>query len=177
MQTKDFVEELNQRYFKGKLSPIFKERLSLLPVDRPDVLAFVDRMFRYIVHAGIPPEDLSTMLGDILGTLLARILPGAWEGRIPPITIPGRHGIIDSYLKNNPWINNGTKSMLDIGCGFPPHTTLETYASFPNWHITGVDPSLPHYLLHDSDGNYATFDETKSTTYFQPAVPNVENWN
>lgn len=177
MQAQDFVQDLNDRYFNGELSKSFTDSLSTLPVDRPDVLAFVDRMFRYIVHAGIPPQDLSAMLGDILGSLLARILPGAWEGRIPPITIPGRHEMIDNYLKNNPWITASNKSMLDIGCGFPPHTTLESSASFPDWHITGVDPSLPHYLLYDAEGNYATLDETKTTAYFQPAVPTVENWN
>ena len=175
--TREFVQQLNETYFNGKLSPAFQERLQLLPVDRPDVFAFTERMFKYIVQSGIPARDMCTMLGDILGTLLARILPGAWEGRVPPITIPGRHAMIDSYLKNNPWINNDNKSMLDIGCGFPPYTTLETAANFPDWHITGVDPSLPYYLLHDEHGNYATLDESKNTTYFQPAVPTVENWN
>ena len=176
MTTSDFIQDLNSRYFQGQLSPEFTQKLELLPVDRPDVFAFVERMFRFMNLGGVPATDLSTMTGDILGTLLARILPGAWEGRVPPITLPGRHMAIDSYLRDEARIS-GQKTMLDIGCGFPPYTTLDTAKAFPNWHITGVDPSLPVYLIYDDQGNYATLDEHKKTVYFQPALPTVENWN
>jgi hypothetical protein len=67
--------------------------------------------------------------------------------------------------------------MLDIGCGFPPYTTLDTANYLPDWTITGADPSLPIYLIYDEAGNYATLDEHKSTVYFQPALPTLENWN
>ena len=177
MNTIEFVKDLNNRFFQGELSTQFLDKLQQLPIDRPDVFAFVQRMFGFMSSAGIPAKDMSVLIGEILGTLLARILPGAWEGRVPPITLPGRHAIIDQYIKTNQWIDSGSKSMLDIGCGFPPHTTIETTNYFPDWNITGADPSFPVYLLYDTEGNYATLDENKSTVYFQPAIPSVENWN
>ncbi len=177
METQEFVNDLNDRFFNGELSKLFLEKLEQLPVDRPDVFAFIERMFAYIHATGIPARDMSLMQADILGSLLSRILPGAWEGRVPPITVMGRHAVIDQYIKSNPWRSSNGKSMLDIGCGFPPYTTIETATFFPDWHITGADPSLPVYLVQDEEGNYATLDENKSSVYFQPAIPTVENWN
>lgn len=176
MTTSDFIQDLNTRYFEGQLSSEFTTQLEQLPIDRPDVFAFVERMFRLMQKGGVPATDLSTMTGQILGTLLARILPGAWEGRVPPITLPGRHMAIDQYLKSDSGLE-GKRDMLDIGCGFPPYTTLDSAKAFPHWNITGVDPSLPVYLIYDDQGNYATLDEHKNTVYFQPALPTVENWN
>ncbi len=175
--TTEFVNELNHKFFKGELPLLFLEKLALLPIDRPDVFAFVQRMFRNMNQAGMPATDMNLLQADILGTLLARILPGAWEGRVPPITVMGRHAEIDAYIKKNTWCSSGGKSMLDIGCGFPPYTTVETAAYLPDWHITGADPSLPYYLLYDAEGNYATFDEDSAIVYFQPAIPSIENWN
>jgi SAM-dependent methyltransferase len=176
MTTSDFINDLNARYFDGELSADFVAEIEKLPVDRPDVFAFVERMFRFMKQGGVPATDLSTMTGEILGTLLARILPGAWEGRVPPITLPGRHMAMDQLLSSEAGLS-GERTMLDIGCGFPPYTTLDTAKAFPNWHITGVDPSLPVYLIYDDQGNYATLDEHQQTVYFQPAIPTVENWN
>lgn len=177
MKTLEFVENLNHRFFNGELSSQFQEHLQQLPIDRPDVFAFVERMFNFINKTGMPARDLSLLHANILGTLLARLLPGAWEGRVPPVTLQGRHASIDQYIKMNPWLTSKGKSMLDIGCGFPPFTTIETADYLSDWHITGADPSLPSYLIYDADGNYATLDENKSTVYFQPAIPSVENWN
>ena len=177
MKVEDFVNTLNQEYFNGALSPAFTAQLLQLPMDRPDVFAMVARMFGFMKQAGFPAQDLSIMVGEVLGTLLARILPGAWEGRIPPITVPGRHKAIDHYIKNMKGDTATKRSMLDIGCGFPPYTTLETAELLSNWQITAVDPSLPVYLVYDENGNYATFDENKKIVYFQPAIPSVENWN
>jgi len=102
MNTNEFVEDLNCRFYHGELSGQFQEQLQQLQIDRPDVFAFVQRMFGFMSSAGIPAKDMSVLIGEILGTLLARILPGAWEGRVPPITLPGRHATIDQYIKTNP---------------------------------------------------------------------------
>lgn len=177
MNTREFVNDLNGRFFNGELSIEFLDRLQRLPMDRPDVFAFVQRMFGFMNSSGIPAKDLSLQQADIIGTLLARILPGAWEGRVPPITVQGRHAVIDQYIKSNTLFSSQGKSMLDIGCGFPPFTTIETANYLHNWNITGADPSLPAYLIYDAAGNYATLDENKSTVYFQPAIPSIENWN
>ncbi len=177
MTKNQFIDDLNTRFFKGELSSGFLNELQHIPVDRPDVFAFLERMFRFMNQSKVPATDLSTMTGEILGWLLARILPGAWEGTVPPITVPGRHAAIDQYIKKAPWNTSSSKSMLDIGCGFPPYTTLDTAETFPDWEILGVDPSLPAYLIYDAQGNYATLDENKNTVYFQPASPTIENWN
>lgn len=177
MHPNTFIQELNTRYFNGLLSQSFVDKLAELPVDRPDVLSFVERMFHFMVAGGHPPTDLSSLHGDILGSLLARILPGAWEGRVPPITVPGRHKAIDIYLGKNCWQKSGPKRMLDIGCGFPPHTTIEVSEYFPDWTVIGADPSLPVYLVYDEAGNYCTFDSEKTAVYFQPAMPSVDSWN
>jgi len=177
MNTNEFVKDLNDRFFNGELSIQFQEKLQQLPIDRPDVFAFVQRMFSLMNSNGMPAKDLSLQQADVLGTLLARILPGAWEGRVPPITVQGRHAVIDQYIKKNHWISSAGRSMLDIGCGFPPFTTIETANYLSDWKITGADPSLPAYLIFDAEGNYATLDENKSTVYFQPAMPSIENWN
>ena len=177
MNTGEFVKDLNNRFFKGELSTQFQDKLQQLPIDRPDVFAFVERMFGFMNSNGMPAKDLSLGQADILGTLLARILPGAWEGRVPPITVAGRHAVIDQYIKKNHWISSTGKSMLDIGCGFPPFTTIEAANYLSDWKITGADPSIPIYLIYDAEGNYATLDENKSTVYFQPAIPSIENWN
>lgn len=178
MAESDYVAQLNDRYFAGQLSPAFLEGLAHLPADRVDVRAFVERMFRLMRRGCFEASDLSQFQGEVVGSLLARILPGAWGGRIPPITVGGRHLKIDQYVSDNRWLaNKESPKLLDVGCGFPPDTTMETAAHLPDWQICGVDPSLPAYLVYDVDGNYATFDEQQRAQYFQPAVPNVENWN
>lgn len=177
MDSKTFVSGLNAKYFKGRLSSQFEEELDKLPVDRPDVYAFIERMFVFMKRGGTDATDISVMQGEILGSLLARILPGAWDGRVPPITVPGRHMVIDQYVKSSQWLSPGSNSLLDLGCGFPPHTTIESAAFFPEWQITGGDPSLPKYLVHDEKGNYATLSESKEVVYFQPAMPGVDTWN
>jgi hypothetical protein len=177
MSTQSFIADLDRRYFNGTLSEDFRNRLNELPVDRPDVLAFIERMFVFMKRGGAEATDLSGMQGEILGSLLARILPGAWEGRVPPITVPGRHVVIDHYVKNCQWISATAGSLMDLGCGFPPYTTLETAKFFPDWKITGGDPSLPKYLVYDAEANYATFNKDKEVVYFQPALPSIENWN
>ena len=99
MEIQNYIDDLNNQYFDGKLSPNFQDQLRNSPIDRPDVLAMVERMFRLICAAGIPPTDLSEMFGEILGSLLGRLLPSAWEDRVPPVTVPGRHVAIDKYIQ------------------------------------------------------------------------------
>lgn len=177
MEVQKFVNDLNNDFFNGALSPAFTEQLLQLPIDRPDVFAMVQRMFGTMKKANFPAQDLSVMVGEVLGTLLARILPGAWEGRVPPITVPGRHKVIDEYIQKRTGNTAGSKSMLDIGCGFPPYTTLDSSKLLSDWKIIAADPSLPVYLVYDEQENYATFDADKNVIYFQPAIPTVENWN
>ena len=175
MSESDYVAQLNARYFSGQLSPAFLKGLAGLPVDQADVRALVERMFRLMRRGGFEASDLSPFQGEFIGSLLARILPGTWGGLVPPITVAGRHRKVDQYITNNPWLSvKESGTLLDLGCGFPPLTTLETADHLPGWKICGVDPLLPAYLVYDSNGNYATFDEQQHAQYFQPVVPSLK---
>jgi hypothetical protein len=169
-----YVEQLNQSFFAGGLSPAFSERLAALPVERADVRAFLTRMCRLMTTARLGPTDLSPLQGDVLGALLSRLLPDTWEGRVPPITVAGRHRRIDVLVGRV--MGTGPRRMLDVACGFPPLTSVDTATTLSQWHITGLDRALPTYLVHDASGNYAVFDADGRATYFQPLVPSPEGW-
>jgi len=178
MSQADFVDRMNHRYFDGNLPPGFVDGLRALPTDREDVEAFVERVFRFMGRADMRADDLSTLQGHILGSLIARILPGAWNGRVPPITLRGRHQKIDRFIADNRFQGRRKSGrLLDLGCGFPPETTLDTADHLPAWTIHGADPSMPSFVVHDQDGAYATFDAEDRMIYCQPAAPTVENWN
>jgi hypothetical protein len=177
MPSRAYVDTLNRSYFEGRLAPAVVERLSALPVARDDVRAFVERMFRMMQRSGFAASDLSTLHGDVLGGLLARLLPETWSGRVPPITLAGRHRKIDELVSLRAAQNgSGPGVFLDVACGFPPLTTIETADALPDWQIVGLDPALPTYLVHDDAQNHALFDAAGRATYFQPVVPTAENW-
>ena len=91
---------------------------------------------------------------------------------VPPFTLPGRHRKIDAYLRSNEWANFEPRTvMLDVGCGFPPQTSIEAAEAFPEWRIVGVDPTFEEYLLYDERENYACLDRTGSVRYFQATRP------
>jgi hypothetical protein len=178
MPVRDDVTQMNDLYFAGQLSPAFLERLANVPADRADVRTIVDRLFRMMRRGGFGAADLSPSQGAFLGSMVARVLPGAWGGRIPPITFADRHCKIDQYVTTNPWSSaKETGAFLDLGCGFPPLTTVETADHLPGWQVWGIDPLIPRYLLHDAGGNYAIFDEQEHAQYFQPVVPSLKNWD
>ncbi len=168
-----FVDWFNLEYFDGGLSPGVTERLRLLPVEREDARAFLDRMGRLMRRSGMAPRDLSPFQADIVASLIARLLPGTWDGRIPPITIAGRHRKFDELVGR---LCGPRGRLLDIACGFPPFTTLDTAVALPGWDIVGVDRSLPEYLVEDGLGNYAVYDEAGAAQYFQPITPTAESW-
>ena len=89
MSTRAFVEGLNHRYFDGKLSPDVVDQISSLPVDREDARAFVERVFRFMQAGRYPAHDVSPFQAAMLGSLVARLLPGRWEGRVPRSPWPG----------------------------------------------------------------------------------------
>lgn len=174
----DYVTELNDRHFAGRLSPAVLEKLADLPAQRADVRAVVERLFRMMRRGGFDAADLSPSQGAFLGSMVAKVLPGAWGGRIPPITFADRHGKLDQYVATTRWLRHDAPgTFLDLGCGFPPLTTVETADHFADWQVWGVDPLIPAYLLYDERGNYAIFDDQRRAQYFQPVVPSASNWN
>ena len=168
-----FVDQFNREYFDAGLSPAVLERLRLLPVDREDARAFLDRMGRLARTAGLDARDVSPFQADILASLIARLLPGTWDGRVPPITIPGRHRKIDELVGR---VCGPSGRLLDIACGFPPFTAVDTATALPGWDILGVDRALPEYLVEDGLGNYAVYDSAGVAQYFQPMVPTPDRW-
>lgn len=96
------------------------------------------------------------------------MLPGAWGGRIPPLTLPGRHKKLDEYVADRFGDPVGEKPVfVDLGCGFPPATTADTARRLSDWEVYGVDSAFHDYVLYDPEGNYACFDGKGAFQYFQ----------
>ena len=173
-----FVSDLNARYFEGGLSSDVLALLAPIDDQRPEVRDFVARACTLMQQARIPAQDFSEGLAWVIGYFLPNILPGAWGGAVPPITQEGRHAAVDEYLARNSWrpLADGD-SLLDIGCGFPPMTTLDSARRFPGVRITGADPSFGKYLVREDGGDYAVFDDAGSLLYFQAGATDVDRWD
>ncbi len=169
-------EELNQKYFDGRVSQKTLVWLKDLDNQTTEVRDFITRVFRLMHKSKFRPEDFSPILGWALGFVPSRILPGAWGGLIPPITIGGRHATIDQYLRQNSWLHADRPiQFLDLGCGFPPFTTVETAEKWRDWQIIGADPSFGKFLVYDE--YYACFDENGKLRYFQPTARDPAQWD
>ena len=65
---------------------------------------------------------------------------------------------MDAYLAHNPWHRPGREPvLLDLGCGFPPVTALDSATTLPGWRVIGDDPSFDRYFVYDG-ADYACFD-------------------
>jgi hypothetical protein len=168
-----FVDGLNATYFEARLAPDVVERLCALPIDRDDARAFVERVCRFMGASRYPAHDVSPFQAAMLGSLVARLLPGRWEGRVPPITVAGRHRKIDALIAHR---FPEPSRLIDVACGFPPLTTLDSAAALPGWDIVGVDRSLPAFVVHDGRDNYCVFDDAGQAQYFQPLMPSADAW-
>jgi hypothetical protein len=172
-----FVDDLNERYFGGALSSEVMRLLGPINDHRPEVRNFVERMFRQLHTRRLPPTDFAENLAWSTGSILPGVLPGAWGGAVPPVTQKGRHAAIDEYLATNSWrsVRDGDR-LLDIGCGFPPLTTLDSAARFPALQIVGADPSFGEYLVREANGDYAVFGRDNTLLYFQPGILSASAW-
>jgi len=129
---------------------------------------FLLRAIALMKSAGYSSSDFNPPLLRWLLTTVPSLLPGAWGGRIPPLTIPGRHKKFDDYVADQKQDHQTELNVLiDIGCGFPPMTTIDTAKKFIDWHIYGVDKSFADYVLYDRDGHYACFDQHGRLQYYQ----------
>lgn len=173
----NLVERLNKTYFDGRLSPVTMGALAGLPKQSAEVQTVVERMCKYMSIARFGASDFSDSLAFIIGTIFPGLVPGAWGGMVPPLTHPGRHEKIDTYIDDTPWREaTAEPTLLDIGCGFPPATTVETAARLPSYRIMGLDPLLPYYIVYDEQGDYATFDQEGKLEYFQAGIPDAERY-
>jgi hypothetical protein len=166
------VEELCDRYLGGRPSEATLQLLKGAERQSPEVRDFVGRAFRLMGRSKFDPRDIAPAVARFFVAVAPGILPGAWGGMVPPITMPGRHKKIDAYLRSNQWASfePGTV-LLDVGCGFPPQTSIDAAQSFPEWQIVGLDPAFERYLLYDERGNYACLDPNGRVRYFQAVHP------
>jgi SAM-dependent methyltransferase len=173
-----FLQRVNQDYFDGDLSPQVMELLDPLDEERPEVHQWIERMARLMQRQHFHPHDFHEGLAWLLGGFLGKILPGAWGGAVPPITLEGRHARVDDYLEGNQWrpLRSGDR-FLDMGCGFPPMTTLDSHRRFPGVDITGADPSFGRFLIRASNGDYAAFTAEMELLYFQCGSNEAERWD
>lgn len=166
------IEELCDRYLGGRPCEAALKLLRNAEQQRPEVRDFVERAFRLMALTKFDWRDFSPFVARFFTVIAPGILPGAWGGIVPPFTLPGRHRKIDAYLRSNQWANfePGTV-LLDVGCGFPPQTSIDAAVAFPEWQIIGADPSFEPYLLYDERENYACIDRTGKVRYFQAGRP------
>jgi len=139
--------------------------LSSLPIDAQE---YIQRMLMLMKQADYSVTQFNPILLWWLSFTLPNMLPRAWGGRIPPITLPGRHKKMDDYVTKKRFPSKKkTHIFLDIGCGFPPVTTLDTAVRLPDWQIIGIDQSFADYIIYDKEGHYACFDQKGKFQYFQ----------
>ena len=133
----------------------------------------VRRMLALMKRSGCPATEITAHMIWLLFTVTPKILPSAWGGRVPPMTAPGRHKKLDAYVCGHSWPSaDGKPVFIDLGCGFPPVTTVETAGQLPGWRVYGIDPAFARYVVYDRDGRYACFNREGRFQYVQsPAKP------
>ncbi len=163
-------DDLVQRFLGRRLPPSMADAICMtaLPGDARD---FILRMLRLMKQARYPANDINPVFIDILATMVPNVLPCSWGGRIPPLTVPGRHRRLDAYVAAQRWPDRSQPPLfVDLGCGFPPVTTVDTANILPDWNIVGVDRFFAAYVVYDEAGHYACFDGEGVYQYFQPMM-------
>jgi hypothetical protein len=164
---RSLVERWNAAYFDNRLSQDVVAALEPLNEASAEAQAVVDRAFRLMRVARLDATDLPAFTARIL-TSASKVVPSAWDGAVPPITMTGRHHKLDDYVAANPWHRpTGEPVLVDLGCGFPPFTAVDSAANLAGWRIIGADPSFARYLLYDDRGDYACFDDDTHLRYCQ----------
>ncbi len=163
------VDRWNSAYFDNRLSPGVVAALEPLNEAGADAQAVADRAFRLMRLARFDPADLSALTAWSFGFVVPKVLPSAWGGVIPPVTMVNRHCKLDEYVATNPWHQPTSEPVLiELGCGFPPHTAVDSSAALPGWRVIGVDPLLdPRYVLYEDQGGYACFSDEEHLSYYQ----------
>jgi SAM-dependent methyltransferase len=141
------VEQLCDRYFNARPTAEVLELLRSVESGPPGVRAFAERALWLMKISCLGLENVSTAMAFWIGSVIRHILPDGPEGKIRPITSAGRHLRIDDYLAGNTWAELGAGSVfLDLGCGYPPLTTIDTAARFPAWRVVGAEPRFDDYI-------------------------------
>lgn len=158
---------LIERFLGTKLPNRLSDRISFpeLPAAAKDVIL---RLLTLMKRSSCPATEFNSQMIWLLASVTPCMLPSAWGGRIPPVTSPGRHKKLDDYVvKQTQASSNRPSVYIDLGCGFPPVTTIDTARQLPDWSVFGVDRSFTRYVLYDADGNYACFNRDGILQYLQ----------
>lgn len=168
------VDRWNAAYFDDRLSSGALAALSPLNEASADAQALADRAFRLMRLARFDAADLAVFTARTLGTV-SKAVPSAWDGAVPPVTMAGRHRKLDDYIAANPWHRpTGEPVLVDLGCGFPPFTAIDSAATLAGWRIIGVDPAFDRYLVYDDRGDYACFDDDQRLRFYQSGIRDPE---
>ena len=164
------VNTLVERHLGQRLPPALADTIDL-PGLPSDARALIRRMLDLMKRARFPATDFNPFLTGMLATMVPGVLPCSWGGRIPPLTVPGRHRKLDVYVAARNWPRTTPPPVfVDLGCGFPPVTTVDTACALPQWRVFGVDRFFAAYAVYDSEGHYACFDAGGRYRYFQPMM-------
>ena len=169
------VDRWNAIYFDGRLSPDACQLLDGLEDASAEACAFAERIFQLMRASRFDAADVSRLLAWDIGVIAPGILLRAWGGIVPPITVADRHRKIDDYVAANPWHGPAAapgrrRVMLDLGCGFPPLTTMDSAEALSDWCVIGADPAFGRYIVYDAKGDYACFANEEDIRYFQPGI-------
>ena len=163
------LKQWNETYFAGQLSSEVLNILDELALSSQSnsVQGFIERYFKFMQQTYVPAIDFPDELARIMHSI-PHFMSNTWVSTPPPITYAGRHTDIDDYVSYNQWRPLSPQGQfLDLGCGFPPRTTLDTADRLPAWQVIGADPIIPAYIVYDEHDNHATFDQTENILYFQ----------
>lgn len=81
------VDRWNTAYFDNRLSPGAVAALDPLNEAGADAQTVADRAFRLMRVARFDPADLSALTAWSFGSVVPKVLPSAWGGVIPPVTM------------------------------------------------------------------------------------------
>ncbi len=162
------VAALVTRYFRDIGEQTLKG-FAAIRATEPYQVASVTRTLRRMASAGLPGATLTSHFADLLQRLVCELLPAARRGLVPGLSFSGRHSRMERWL----WSRlerqlSSTPTVLDIGCGYPPITSVEWARAWPEVRVVGIDPQLPGYLF-ERDDVHAVFTPKGELSYAMSA--------
>ena len=158
---------LVEHYLGMRLPSRLSDRISFSELSA-EVKGVVLRLLTLMKRSSCPATEINSQMIWLLASVTPGMLPPAWGGHIPPVTSQGRHRKLDDYvIKHMHASVNRPPVYIDLGCGFPPATTIDTAERLPDWSVFGIDRWFSRYVLYDIDGNYACFNRHGKLQYLQ----------
>lgn len=161
---------LVEEYLGMPLPDFLTEKISFpdLPADARDVIL---RMLALMKRASCPATEINSQMIWLLSVVTPAMLPSAWGGRIPPLTSAGRHKKLDDWVSRQIRLSGHERPVfIDLGCGFPPTTTVDTARFLPEFTVYGVDQAFADYVLYDAESRYACFNRDGKFQYVQSVM-------